>query len=216
MKKCGRQEEDLTFNVYGQEMTFSRRELTGILESYFSKESKELKYQNKVAQRPVEGLWFEVKPLEINQGLFINKLEDETQEETRNLINQAFVEMKRDPERYQRNFKTMMPQKTWISKKESELEVLACELGDHIANWVEQSLEWAQRICNGESWEAICNNPDTARNYRVVVWKNEKIRLVGGSTIDDYELPASFVYYDVLPSHLGFFNAVPLVVGYEK
>ena len=134
--------------------------------------------------KPTEGEWFEVKPQDINQKLFRRKRKDEEQERVRKIIIEAFVEMKENPEEYGRSFKTMMPEKTWDSKTVFELKKMACQLGDHNANWVEQALEWAQRIANGESWEAICDDVDTANWYRLVVWKYGYTRRVGGSSVD--------------------------------
>ena len=124
--------------------------------------------------------------------------------------------MKNYPEKFGRPFKTMMPEKTWSSRTVSELKKLACRLGGHNADWVEQALEWAQRIHNGESWEAVCNEPDTANWYRLVVWKNSFVRLIGGSVEVNDASPASDVssynYYSYDESYI----AVPLVVRYSK
>lgn len=165
-----------------------------------------------VAKVPTEDQWFKVNPQTINQSLFQKKRKDEKQEKTRQLILEAFAEVKRSPEKYGVNFKTMMPEKIWKSKTIEELEQLACKLGDHNADWVEQALEWAQRISNGESWEAICNNVDAANWYRLIVWKNGYGRLVGGSRNSKYNIPASDIFccdYDFNRS-VGF--TVPLIV----
>ena len=91
---------------------------------------------------------------------------------------------------------------------------MACKLGDHNADWVEQALEWAQRISNGESWEVICNNADTANWYRMIIWKNGYARLVGGSRNRSNVFPASDVHnYDY--DSYGIIYTVPLVVLYE-
>ena len=110
----------------------------------------------------------------------------------------------------------MMLKKTWTFKTVAELKQLACEFGNHNADWVEQALEWAQRICNGESWEAVCNNADTANWYRLVVWKNGYARLVGGSRSDGNDYPASDVDNVDCNSNRRICNTVPLVVLYEK
>ena len=161
MKICG-QEMKVTLPIHGRERTFSEQELIAILEKHFSNETTEKATTANVAKVPTEDQWFEVNPQAINQGLFQKKRKDERQEETRKLILEAFAEVNSSPEKYGRKFKTMMPNTTWISKTVGELKELACELGDHNADWVEQALEWAQRICNGESWETVCNNVDTA------------------------------------------------------
>lgn len=170
----------------------------------------------KVVQKPTEDEWFEVKPRAINQNLFKSKRKDRNQELTRQLIVEAFAEMENNPTKYGNNFKTLMPQKTWSSKTVVELKKMACQLGDYNADWVEQALEWAQRIANGESWKTICNKKDTASCYRLVVWKNGYSRLVGGS-VDNYNYdPATSVgscnFYDF--NYL--YHTVPLVVLCEQ
>lgn len=205
----------ITLPIHGRERTFSEKELIAILEKYFSNEATEQATTAKVAQVPTEAQWFEVNPQTINQSLFKKNRKDERQERTRKLILEAFAEVKSSPEKYGRKFKTMMPKKTWTSKTVAELKQLACEFGNHNADWVEQALEWAQRICNGESWEAVCNNADTANWYRLVVWKNGYARLVGGSR--GYVCnPASDVCCSVYDSNGSFNKTVPLVVLYEK
>ena len=169
-----------------------------------------------VTEKPAEGKWFEVNPLDINQQLFRKKREDLRQERTRKLILEAFSEVKKNPEKYGKSFKTMMPEKEWESKTFAELEKLAESLGDCIADWVHQSLEWAQRLANGESWEAICNEVDTANWYRLVVWKNGSLRLVGGSRDGFPSGSASDVNFDdYFYSYNRFDNTVPLVVLYK-
>ena len=204
----------VTLQVNGREMTFSEKELIAIIEKHLSETTQQTNTA-KVAQKPTEDAWFEVKPQAIDQKLFEKKRKEYRQEATRKLILEAFAEMKENPEKYGKNFKTMMPQKTWSSKTVAQLKEMASKLGDHNANWVEQALEWAQRIANGESWEGICNAKDTANWYRLVVWKNGYARLVGGSVCyDDYK-PASDVY-DIGYYDYGFLSStVPLVVLYE-
>lgn len=127
--------------------------------------------------------------------------------------------MKENPEEYGRSFKTMMPEKTWDSKTVFELKKMACQLGDHNANWVEQALEWAQRIANGESWEAICYDVDTANWYRLVVWKYGYTRRVGGSSVDCDKYifyTASCVHDNNLDDYDHPYNTVPLVVLYDE
>ena len=112
MKVCG-QEMKVTLPVYGRERTFSEQELVVILEKYFFNEYNE---QASTAKSPTEGQWFEVDPLGINQELFLRKRKDERQEMMRRRILEAFDELQRNPEKYGRKFKTMMPKKTWKFK----------------------------------------------------------------------------------------------------
>ena len=212
----------ITLQVSGREMTFSEEELVSILEGYFTTKEAQQKERNmktaetrqqatvEVAQTPTEGKCFEVNPMAIDQSLFSQPRNDSRQEWTRQIILEAFAEMK-NASKYARPFKTMMPEKEWKVKTVSELKEMACHLGDHMADWVEQALEWAQRIANGETWKAVCNEPDTANWYRLVIWKSGYARLVGGSR-EDYDNPASDVCIDVYSSNDLLNYTVPLVV----
>ena len=207
----------ITLPIHGRERTFSEKELIAILEKYFSNEATEQATTAKVAQVPTEDQWFEVNPQTINQSLFKKKRKDERQERTRKLILEAFAEVDKHPEKYASAFYTLMPEKKWNGYKTvAELNAYANDLDGQMADWVEQALEWAQRLFNGESWETICNNADTANWYRVILWKNGCYRLVGGSRNYNVLNPAS----DVFDYDYGFFNCicdtVPLVVLYEK
>lgn len=211
----------------GREMTFVEQELIAIVEKHFSNEATKQEQTTEVAKTehepktyevadtPTEGKVFKVNPLAIDQNLFKKKRKDIRQKVTRRIILKAFAELKKNPEKYGKNFKTMMPKKEWSTKTVAQLKEMACKLGDHNADWVEQALEWAQRIVNGDSWEAICNDMDTANWYRLVVWKNGYARLVGGSREGVFNVPASVVgnydYYD----NLNCRDTVPLVVIYE-
>lgn len=213
LKNWRKTDMKVTLQVNGRKMTFEEEELIDIVEKHLSSETT--KQTTKVSQKPTEGKWFEVKPQTIDQKLFEKKRRDNRQEETRKLILEAFAKMKDNPEKYGKNFKTMMPKKTWLSATVAQLKKMASKIGDHNADWVEQALEWAQRIANGESWNAICNNKDTAKWYRLVVWKSGYARRVGGSINSSNYYPASFV--DNLGCNVGYdlLYTVPLVVLYE-
>ena len=206
----------ITLPINGRKKTFSEQELIAILEKHFSSEAAKHETTAMVAKVPTEGKWFEVNPQSINQGLFKKERKDREQERTRNLILEAFTEVKRNPEKYGKKFKTMMPSNTWISKTAEELKQMAYELGDLNADWVEQALEWAQRICNGETWETVCNKADTANWFRLVKWKDGYARIVGGSHCSRNYNPPSGVSYLGCFSNTRLFDTVPLVVLYEK
>ena len=198
----------------GQKKTFSEQELIAIVEKHLRNNESKI---TKIKQVPTEGKWFGVNPLAIDQNLFKEKRENFRQEVTRQYILEAFEEMKKNS-KYARAFKTMMPKKTWDGKTEKtvkELKKLATKLGDHNADWVEQALEWAQRIANGESWEYICNKEDTSDCFRLVIWKNGYARLVGGSHISSKYYPASNVILSDYGDNDYFYSTVPLVVLYE-
>lgn len=220
----------ITLQVSGRTRTFSEEELVDIVEEYEAivallgehqattqkKEEYAKTTHTKITdvQTPTEGKWFEVRPAEIEQRLFSKQKSDQRQERTRQLILEAFAEMKNNS-KYARPFKTLIPEKTWDVEYVSKLRAIACHLGDHMADWVEQALKWAQRIANGETWKAVCNAPDTANWYRLIEWKNGYARLVGGSRNSNYASPASAVSsHGCNPNNL-LHNAVPLVVSYK-
>lgn len=205
----------ITLQVNGREMTFSEQELSSILEEHFPSKTTEKTMTTKATQKPTEDAWFEVKPQAIDQKLFEKAREDEKQEKTRKLILEAFTEMKVNPEKYGKNFKTMMPKKTWSFKTAAQLKEMASNLGDHNADWVEQALEWAQRIANGESWKVICNDKDIANWYRLVVWKNGSDRLVGCFVNSSFVHPASNVSDISYVFGTKLYDTVPLVVSYK-
>lgn len=206
----------VTLPIHGRERTFSEQELIAILEKHFSNEATKSEATANLTKVPTEDQWFEVNLQAINQSLFEKEKKDGKQEKTRKLILEAFAEAKREPKKYGRKFKTMMPKKNWTAKTVEELKQLACKLGDHNADWVEQSLEWAQRICNGESWETVCNNADTANWYRLILWTNGYYRLVGGSRVNNNLSPSSDVSHTFCSSVRDFDDTVPLVVLYEE
>ncbi len=208
----------ITLVVDGEEKTFSEEELASIVKEHLAQNKVAISSEGKPIERPMhptEGVPFEVNPSEIDRNLFQEKREDSRQEWTRQLILEAFTKMDEDPTRYGKPFKTLMPEKTYEGKPVSELIKLANKLGDHIADWVEQALEWAQRISNGETWEDICDNQDTANWRRLVKWKNDYYRLVGGSRKFSNNNPASYVSIDYFGSSDKFNITVPLVVLYK-
>ena len=198
--------EKITLQVNGREMTFSEQELSSILEKHFF---------SKVS--PTEGEWFEVKPMAIDQKLFEKKRTNQFQEETRQWILKAFDQLKDNPEKYGKNFETMMPKSTMHQKTAKQLVELASKLGDHNADWVEQALEWAQRIANGEWWGSLCNSKDTANWYRLVLCpEDECILLIGGSLEHGDSRPASYVLGRHYSIGYKINYATPLVVRYTE
>lgn len=168
-----------------------------------------------MAQKPTEGKWFEVKPQTIEPGMFDKKRNDTKQEKTCQLIREAFAQMEKNPTKYGKNFKTTMPKNTWLSKTVAELKEMASELGERNADWVEQALEWAQRIVNGEPWECICNDADSDNWYRLVIWKNGGVKIIGGSVNCNDDNPASHVGSSSYDDNNILGNVVPKVVLYE-
>ncbi len=180
---------EITLTFEGREMTFHEEELVAILKEYF---------KIKKAQSPIEDTYFEVNPNSINQDLFKNVRRDPAQERTRQFIINAFEEVKKHPEKYGRPFKTMIPNlndcqdvSSICSPTVDNLIEESKKMGGHIASWVEQALEWAQRLENGESWKNICNDPDEIKWYRLIIWKDGYACRVGGASFLDYNYAAS-------------------------
>ena len=161
---------------------------------------------------PTEGKWFYVNPKGINQNLFLRTRHDEAEERVRKLIRGAFYEVKMNHELV-KPFMTLMPEKTWQRKTGQELEELAHQLGGHIGNWVEQAIEWAQRISNGETWKELCHEPDTASWYRLVAWEKGIYQLVGGAKENEIDYAPTHVSLFCYRAEETFRAAVPLVVS---
>lgn len=170
-----------------------------------------------VGKTPTEGKLFEVNPLGIDRSKFEKPMSDWRQELTRQTILEAFAEVDKHSEKYASTFYTLIPEKTWDGYKTfAELQAYANDLGGVMADWVEQALEWSQRICNSESWEAICNNSDTANWYRMILDKNGYYELVGNSRDHNFYSPASYVFFDYHNPIDRLIYTVPLVVLKKK
>ena len=206
-----------TLLVDGVEMTFTQEEIIAIVEEHFDKAKFEQKQEEPIRRltRPEEGVPYLVNPSEIDWTLFKTERGNVRQESTRKLILEAHTFVDEYPQRYGKPFYTLIPNKTWDNKTVGGLRELATNLGDHMADWVEQALEWAQRITNGETWEDVCNKADTAKWYRLIDWKGSCARLVGGSRIVSNDRPASAVYVCDYNSGYRIGCTVPLVVLYK-
>lgn len=205
--------------VHGKEMQFSDKELTSIVEEHFERRLLQTEFTALVTATPTEGNWFIVRPMMIDQSLFAEQREDKNQETTRQRILKAFEEVEKNPQKYAKPFKTLYPSRPWDrtkGKTPQELENLAKEIGDGEAEETEQALQWAQQIYNGESWESICNLPDSARSYRIVKTKYPGLHnLVGGST--DAEPRTKTSATNVLEEQFTYYEnvgcTVPLIVS---
>ena len=203
----------ISLSIKGVEMTFSEEELIKILENYFNVINVEKTKKKSTKSRK----HYEVNPMDIiaNEDIFKEKRDNSLQETTRKIIIEAIGEAKRNP-KYKRKFETIIPKKIETVKTVKELEVLACNIGEHMADWVEQALEWAQKIIDDKTWEKVCNNPDTNKCYRLVKWKNGQPRIVGGSTLDnEFRLSPSNVDMSDLNYNNIIIDAVPLVIVYK-
>jgi len=166
-----------------------------------------------VSNVPAENKLFEVNPIGIDRAIFEGEKKDEKQKKTRHIILEAFAEVDKNPEKYISTFYTMIPKKNWKdSKTVGELETYANDLEGQMADWVHQALEWAQRIYNGESWDSVCNKEDTAKWYRIILWKDGYYNLVGGARGLGDESPATDVKPDNFKITSEVSYIVPLVV----
>lgn len=200
----------ITLQVNGREMTFSEEELVAILEEHYGDKTSKTKIRTartaqgeiiEIAKTPTEGKCFEVKPSSIDRKLFQEKRADEHEERLRGLILKAFAEVDKHPEKYAKDFKTMIPIKDWSKRTMNGLIRIAKELGDHIADWVEKALEFAQRISNGETWEAVSRKKDANIWHQMVKAPNggwvEHYWLIGGIVSHTLPSAASQIHLDL-------------------
>lgn len=204
----------ITLRVGGVEKEFSEEEITSILEEHFKKTA--VAERNIIrAKKPTEGVPFEVNPSTIDRNLFQTSREDCRQERLRRYILDAFEYADKYPKKYAMPFKTFRPEKDWESKRIDEIIKLANKLGDHMTDWVEYAFELAQRIENGESWEDICNKPDSAKWCRLIEGKNGYPCFVGGSRGNTHNCSA-YNFVGVTYNSIWMIRyTVPSVVIYE-
>lgn len=201
--------EKITLKIYGKEMFFTRSELERIVEDYFTIKTN----ANQENRSYIEGKWFFVDPMSIDRNLFSQERDSVNQEKTRKYILEAFEELDKHPEKYGRGFKTrVLSKEIGIKCSIYLMRDFIIPFGDHIANWVEQCLEWAQRISNGETWQSLCNDFDKSSHFRLVMWK-EGYASIGGSKDNNYYEPATHVW--ILPKmNYDYRYLAPLVVKY--
>ena len=204
-----------TLPVGGVEMTFTEEELTAILKEHFNKASMNAEESIQNPLGPREGVPFEVNPKCILRAYFQKQRQDPDQEMVRILILEALGYVDKYPEKYDRPFKILIPEKTWEYKETGEMKDLAERLGGHMTNWIEQALEWAQRFAKGGTWEDICSNADTAPWYRLINWKDGTVRAVGGARMVHNMRPATDVGSYKYASNFSTNNAVPSITIYE-
>lgn len=195
---------------------FSQEELIDIIQKHLDEKKKSTAT---AIPKPMVDIWFDVKPKKINRKRFEEERTDPEEEKVRKRILWAFSMMDEYPEKYGKDFKTLIPNKTWKYKNYSDLEKLACSYGDHSADMVEHAFEWAQRIDNGETWRAVCIEIDTIEWYRTV--REEHGKLIGGNT-EKYDTKknehrsATHISMNFSECNGRLDAAVPLIVRYEK
>lgn len=147
---------------------------------------------NELIRGPMDEEWFQITPGEIERSLFLKQRTDLVQERVRTLIVDALNVIENDTRIYKKTFLTLRPAKKWSKASELYLIEQAHWSGDYLGTWIDQAAEWAQRIQNGEKWEVLCNEPDNLKWYRMIMWKDGEVRLIGGSTENnDYSSPVS-------------------------
>lgn len=190
----------ITVTVKGREVTLSEKELVSILEEHFK------------ILNVVKGV--EVNPISIDESIFeIGENEHDSHKEyIMQVIKKAFIEMKKDLRRYARPFEIVTPAELEPVHTEEKMVALAEKYGDHLADWVEQALEWAQRIANGED---IFNKSDDSKWFRAITWQNGNMCLVGGAEeFNDHDSASSIHDFNV-NSFYQLHYAVPAVVRYK-
>lgn len=203
----------IALEVNGCKRLFSQQELVAILEEYYSiKEAKVVRNEKFENKTDING--FEVNPTLIDQKIFQNPRKDIWQEQTRKWILNSFLMLKEKPQRYGRSFRTITPKKTWTEGSAEELKRLSKNFGHHMADAVEFGFELAQRIHNGETWESVCNAPDTQEWYRIITWQGMYV-LVGGSTKCSNKNPKSAVTNNNIENNSMIGDTVPLIVVYD-
>ena len=162
----------------------------------------------------VKGEWVEVNPKTIKRELFAQEV-DEKDENARKLICEAFKEMKKKPYKYARKFKVRIPEKVdYYDKRFSEIMDSLSEKNQHIADWVELALVWAQRISNGETWSNLRMNESLYQRF--IIGKNGKIATVGGSTIPYvHYYRAHHIIQTSLSLNATNRGAIPYIVSYD-
>lgn len=157
---------------------------------------------------------YEVNPMSIDKKEFEKERQDKRQEVVRQIIIKALYIVKEEPDKYGRKFKTLVPEEEVGFKSVKYFVERSTQIGDHMANWVEQALEWAQKIINGASWESICNEQDMSKYARLVIWNNSQVKIVGGSCKSSKEYTPSSVSSFCCGETLVLDDVVPLVVSY--
>lgn len=193
--------------VRGEEMSFTEEGLTSILEAYY----------DEFPRRPKKNEYFRVNPSKIDRNLFKYKKNDEQEEKVRQIIAEAFEEVDKNPERYNRQFYTIFPDCDWYpdDAKVGELEGSSKYPQSHLADWVEQAMEWAQRIQNGEFLSELCEEIDPSEWYRLVLGKDNTIWVVGSATHAGYKKPATDVAIHKYNSEAPLWFTVGLYVHYN-
>ena len=187
----------------------SLKMLRKIAQTHYCQEEKSMNENKKIASECLR-----VSLETINLELFKEPRKDRKQEQVRQIILEALFEAQSKPE-YAKPFKIVIPENDWRDTTILDIVVIAPKIGDHLSNWVEQCLEWAQKITNGISWEELCNTPDTSKWRRLVFWKNGYWRIIGGATVTTISFSASDVISYFFSLRYSVSNTAPAVTVYD-
>ena len=214
----GKKSKKRRYTVHGKQMDFSKKEIKAILEKHIPKLPKTFEE----AKEPTDGKCFKVELKTINIYLFLEERKDEPQELIRKIILKAIIKAWKKPKKYD-VFYLLIPKKKWVYRGKKYITVgkamdFAEKVGGYTETWIEEALGWAQRITNGggseESWDSVCNKPDTIKWYRLFIWKDSKIHIVGGAAANAEHniFPSADISEDCYNSDEKFFDVVPGVV----
>ena len=173
------------------------------------------RHKAKPVSRPMEGVPFDVNPSKINRKLFGTKMPEKDYEEIRQLILKAFAEVDKNPERYRKPFKILIPIKTWRSATVNQLKYLSMKLGDHMADWVEIALVVAQQIQNGERWVDVMEN-NRYECFMMFAWGKE-VRHIGDHGLRIFDIGLfrqDYLNYRLSHALYTIHHIVPVVVLY--
>lgn len=223
--------DNIVLHIGGKEMTFSEKELAMAVEYYFAKEfgtspESDIHGYRKpmlIPASPIEGKWFRVNPMCIDRKLFAEKRQDSSQETVRRAILTAFDEVDKN-RYYSKPFETLIPLRSqlqsifWAEAEKTTIRYFEGLIKTYNssyawANRIEQYLEWAQRIQNGDTWEALCNEEDHITRHRLVVGTDKNsIYTVGGSYMGDKSNVPTYITKSLCIPGFEICGAVPLIV----
>ncbi len=94
-----------------------------------------------------------------------------------------------------KRFKAILPEKWWTIESPTEFNMLAYQMGGHLADETELALIWGQKIHDGTTLEELNSMPDDQHKwYRIVAGNEGGYKRVGGSTeAGDCEVPQTYV-----------------------
>lgn len=216
--------DKIVLQIDGKEMTFSEEELAEMVEYYIANAISSSD-KSDVITSPIEGKWFKVNPMDINRKPFAKKRQNSAQETMRRAILTAFDAVDKNlAGYYSKPFETLIPLRNqlqsifWAETEKTTIRYFEDLIKTYNssyawANRIEQYLEWAQRIQNGDTWEALCNEEDHTTRHRLVIGIDKNsIYTVGGSYMGDKSNVPTYITKSVCIPGFEICGAVPLIV----